>query len=165
MGELLKKISSYNIVNFLLPGVLFVLLARLICHVSLPQEDIVVALFLYYFVGLVVSRIGSLALEPILRKMSIVRFSDYKDFLDASAADSKLEVLSETNNMYRTLATLFLLLALLQGYQALERWMPALTDWSQPILLLGLIVLFVLSYSKQSRYINQRVQAHKRPSQ
>ena len=32
------------------------------------QSDIVIGAFYYYFVGLIISRIGSLAIEPILKK-------------------------------------------------------------------------------------------------
>ena len=60
MDGLLDKISSYNIFNYLLPGSLFAVIADAVTDYRLIQEDIVVGLFLYYFIGLVVSRIGSL---------------------------------------------------------------------------------------------------------
>ena len=68
MKDLLDKISSYNLFNYLLPGVLFALLADGLTSYTFIQSDIVVGIFLYYFMGLVISRVGSLAIEPILKK-------------------------------------------------------------------------------------------------
>ena len=67
LKELLSKLSSYNLFNYLLPGVIFVAVASKVTRYSFIQEDIVMGLFLYYFIGLVVSRFGSIVIEPILR--------------------------------------------------------------------------------------------------
>src|SRR5947209_8137066 len=60
MKELLDKLSSYNLFNYLLPGTMFVAGAQRISDHKFKQDSIVVELFLYYFIGLVISRIGSL---------------------------------------------------------------------------------------------------------
>src|ERR1700676_3643489 len=110
MNELLNKISSYNVFNYLLLGIVFSLLAGEIIHFPIAQKDILTAAFFYYFVGLVISRFGSLIIEPLLKAFCFVRFANYKDFVAASQKDPKLEILSEVNNTYRTLASLFTLL-------------------------------------------------------
>jgi len=114
MNELLNKLSSYNVFNYLLPGIVFAVLAGEIIHYPIVQRDILTGAFLYYFVGLVVSRFGSLIVEPLLKALSFVKFAHYKDFVAVSHEDAKLEVLSEVNNTYRTLASLFSLLLLLK---------------------------------------------------
>jgi len=103
MKDILSKLSSYNLFNYLFPGILFVIVASKVTHYSLIQQDVVIGVFLYYFIGLVVSRFGSLVIEPILRKTSFLRFADYEDFVAALKKDEKLELLSEVNNTYRTL--------------------------------------------------------------
>ena len=110
MKDILSKLSSYNLFNYLFPGIVFVIAAGKLTHYSLIQQDIVIGVFLYYFIGLVVSRFGSLVIEPILRKTSFLRFANYGDFVAASKKDEKLELLSEVNNTYRTLCSLFTLL-------------------------------------------------------
>jgi hypothetical protein len=47
MLELLDEISSYNLFNYLLPGVLFAVMASKMTHYSFLGYDIVVAAFLY----------------------------------------------------------------------------------------------------------------------
>lgn len=67
MKEILDKLTSYNLFNYLLPGVVFAVLASKVTRFTLIQQDLVAGAFLYYFIGLVISRFGSLILEPILK--------------------------------------------------------------------------------------------------
>jgi hypothetical protein len=105
MKELRDKLSSYNLFNYLLPGTIFVAAAQRISAHRFENENIVVELFLYYFIGLVISRMGSLTVEPSMKKLKFVKFVTYKEFVSACEKDAKIEVLSEQNNTYRTLST------------------------------------------------------------
>lgn len=160
MNELLSKLSSYNVFNYLLPGIVFAVLAGEIIHHPIVQADILTGAFLYYFVGLVVSRFGSLIIEPLLKGLSFVEFADYKDFVSVSKKDPQLEVLSEVNNTYRTLASLFSLLLLLKLYVTLEGKFPYLKGWDAAILAVLLLVMFLFSYRKQTSYITKRIKAN-----
>ena len=70
MEDLIKKISSYNLFNYLFPGIVFVVLAKMITPYSFLHEDIILGIFIYYFVGLSISKFGSLVIEPLLKKTS-----------------------------------------------------------------------------------------------
>src|SRR3989344_7954495 len=102
MKDILDKITSYNLFNYLLPGVLFVAILDKFTSYSLTQENLLIGAFVYYFIGLVISRFGSLIVEPFLKSVSFLKFADYVDFVSASKIDSKIEDFSEVNNMYRT---------------------------------------------------------------
>lgn len=160
MNELLSKLSSYNLFNYLFPGIIFVVLVSEITSYSFIQEDIAIGVFLYYFIGLVVSRFGSLVIEPLLKKNSFLQFSDYKDFVVASKKDEKIELFSEVNNTYRTLCSLFTLLILLKLYEKIELKFPALKEWDAIILIVLLLAMFLFSYRKQSSYITKRIKAN-----
>lgn len=160
MNDLLSKISSYNIFNYILPGIIFVVLAKDVTDYSFIQQDIVIGLFLYYFIGLVISRFGALIIEPFLRRLSFLPFADYKDFVDASKKDEKIEVLSEANNMYRTLLSLFTLLLLLKLYDKIESRLPVLKNYDAIILVVLLLVMFLFSYRRQTGYITKRIKAN-----
>ena len=67
MKEIINKLSSYNLFNYLLPGTVFVALTEAFTSFPFAQDDLLIALFLYYFIGLIISRIGSLFVEPFLR--------------------------------------------------------------------------------------------------
>ncbi len=160
MKEILSKISSYNLFNYLLPGVIFAIIASKTARYSFIQQDIVTGLFLYYFIGMVVSRFGSLVIEPLLKKLSFLQFANYKDFVVASKNDKKIELLSEVNNTYRTLCSLFTLLLLLKLYEKIESYCSVLKDYNAFILTILLLAMFLLSYRKQTSYIAKRIKMH-----
>jgi len=161
LDDLWAKISSYNIFNYLLPGILFAAFVQPIAGYKIDQPNLLLAVFVYYFIGMVISRIGSLIVEPVLKKIGFLNFADYGDFVRASAKDAKIETLSEANNTYRTLIALFICLALTWAYRTFEHIFPAIGSWT-PYLIAGTIfLLFLFSYRKQAAYITKRIDAHK----
>ncbi len=158
MNTLLEKLSSYNIFNYLFPGVVFVIIAEALTSYSFIQEDIILGLILYYFIGLVISRIGSIVIEPILKRTKFLLFADYSDFIAALKADTKIELFSEINNMYRTLCSLFLVLITIRVYEEVAIVLPMVDKWSVEFLTLALFILFLLSYRKQTQYIKKRIE-------
>jgi len=161
MKDILDKITSYNLFNYLLPGVLFVAILDRFTLYSLVQENLVIGAFVYYFVGLVISRFGSLVVEPILRWTSFLKFVSYSDFISASKFDQKIESLSETNNMYRTFVAMLVLLLVLKAYELLALRLAFLNEYGLHILLTVLLITFLLSYRKQTSYIRKRIEANK----
>ena len=159
MNELLNKISSYNLFNYLLPGIIFTVLTSDIIHYPIGQRDVVTTSFFYYFVGLVISRFGSLIIEPLLKRLSFTKFAEYNKFLDASRKDPQIAVLSEANNTYRTLCSLFSLLLILKLYLRVQSRFIFLKDWDATALILLLLLMFLFSYKKQTSYITRRVKA------
>ncbi|SRR5258706_2857613 len=161
MKDFLDKISSYNLFNFLLPGALFAILAEKITSYAFLQSDLIIAFFTYYFIGLVISRFGSLIIQPILTKLSLVKFASYEEYLKVSKKDEKLDTLSEINNTYRSLLSMMVLLIFLKAYEFLEASLPILKTFNIYILIAGLSIIFLFSYIKQTDYINQRVKARR----
>ncbi|MFD0949120.1 hypothetical protein ACFQ0F_01700 [Paraperlucidibaca wandonensis] len=161
MKDLLEKLSTYNIFNYLLPGMVFVAIAKSLTKYNFVQEEIFTGVFLYYFIGLVISRIGSIIIEPLLKWIKFVKFSEYRDYVEASSKDKLIEVLSEANNMYRTFLSLFIFLAFLRIYESLSEHFQFLNDFSPELAIIGLLALFAFSYSKQTAYITRRVASAK----
>ena len=158
MKELVDKLSSYNIFNYLFPGTLFAYLGTKFTSYMIVQDNLVVGLFLYYFIGLIISRIGSLTVEPFLKWIRVVKFADYEDYVQASKSDSKIELFSELNNMYRTLCSLPIMLGVLKIYDGLLRnRIPGGDHTNDVFLLIGFLTLFLLSYRKQTKYVVKRV--------
>lgn len=90
-----------------------------------------------------------------------MKFTDYNDFVTVSKSDNKLEILSEANNMYRTLVSMFLLLFLIFGFRILADKWEFLKNNQDIILLIFLFFLFLLSYRKQTNYVTKRIKASK----
>ena len=116
MKDILDKLTTYNIFNYLFPGVLFVIIAKATTDYDFIQEDNLLGAFLYYFIGMTVSRFGSVIIEPLFKKIKFLNFRDYKEYVVASKQDTKIELLSEVNNTYRTLNAMMFLLLILKLY-------------------------------------------------
>ena len=157
MSDFLGKLSTYNLFNYLFTGVLFVAMASYFTTFSFIQENLILAPFVYYFIGLVLSRIGSLIIEPILKWVKFVHFADYSHYMTASKNDPQIEILSEANNMYRTLCALFVVLIFLKIYSIAEQTYPVLHSFNIPALIAGLFLMFLFAYRKQTNYITKRI--------
>jgi len=161
MKDLLDKISSYNIFNYFFPGVIFVVLSDKMTQYSFLQKDVLIGAFTYYFIGLVISRFGSLIIEPLLKIIGFLKFADYKIFIKASKNDEKIGLFSEINNMYRTICSVFLLLTLLKVYEFLELKYPVLKYFNTYLLIALLFIMFLFAYQKQTKYIKKRIESQK----
>jgi len=162
MADIIDKLSSYNIFNNLLPGTLFAGIGSQISSYSLVETNLLIAPFLYYFYGLVISRIGSLVVEPLLKKLGFLKFAGYEDYVAASKQDASLDRLSEVNNMYRTLCSLLFFLGAVVVLNALTHAFPVIDRIVPYVGGLGLLVLFLFSYRKQTSYIAKRISANAR---
>ena len=78
MENILEKLDSYNILNNLLPGVILDYLLKKMLGFDLVEGSILENLFLYYFLGMIVSRIGSHVIEPICKKIKWVNKNNRK---------------------------------------------------------------------------------------
>ena len=142
-----------------MPGALFVYLCKYIVSYSLIQKDIIIGLFLYYFIGLVISRLGSLIIEPLLKKIKFIKFRPNHLYIKASKLDTTLETISEQNNIYRTISSLLVLIILVKIYEVLKSLVSSYANYEFIIILIALSILFLLSYRKQTKYVVSRIDA------
>ena len=157
MNNIIEKLSSYNLFNYLLPGVVFAYLGTASVGINFVEEDLLRAVFLYYFYGLVISRIGSTLFEPLFRKFRFIKFESYPNYLAACKKDPKIELLLEASNMYRTFIALFSMIVLLKAYLFLSNCLEISHETQILFGLILLIVLFSFAYRKQTRFISNRI--------
>lgn len=163
MKDIISKISSYDLFNNLLPGAIFSLLLNELTGLNLTHSNIIYTLIIYYFVGLCISRIGALLLDKPLRRYFTPKSKEhnYDDYIGSCKEDKKIELLSEINNMYRTLISTFILLTAAVPFQlfieVLNLSKPAYTI----IIVILLLILFVASYRRQTIFIANRIIHHK----
>lgn len=69
---IVEKISSYNLFNNLFPGILFCYLLKTMLGIVVVSNNWIENLVIYYFVGIVISRVGSIVIEPIMKKIKMV---------------------------------------------------------------------------------------------
>jgi len=126
---------------------------------TLPTQNVGEDIVVYYFMGLIINRISSLVVEPILKKICFVKYAPYPDFVKASRADLKIDTLSEMNNYTRSLLTCVLLLPVMRVLNALSlKWRWFSLNWEWGVIAL-LVVMFLFAYRKQTNYVRKRVEA------
>ena len=159
MDKFLEKLSRYHLLTNLIPGVLFLYLLEMFDIFSIDKSDWLKVLFVGYFAGMVMSRMGSVVIEPWFKKWKIVKYAPYPDFLKAEKEDGKIQELLADNNMYRTFVAMFLVMVLLE----IGHLIPVVDDFIHSdtaiiVLVTGLLLMFVLAYRKQTGYIRKRVE-------
>ena len=162
LKQIVEKISSYNIFNNLYPGVLFIYLSKFIFEIKILSDNWFENLIVFYFAGMVLSRIGSIIIEPIMKKIKLIRYAPYSDYVKASSIEP-LDTLSEVNNTYRTLLSTFICafvckLGITINEICLKNKITFLQENKDWIFLILLILLFAFSYVKQTDYVRKRVE-------
>lgn len=159
MNNFIEKLGSYQIITNLLPGVFFGMALRLLLGIVVPMENIGEEIMVYYFMGLIINRISSLVVKPILKKCRFIHEVSYTDYAKAAKADPKIDVLSEANNYFRGLLTsclLLIVIAILQISICNIKWFSSNRKW---LILISLSLLFLFAYRKQTKYICKRTEA------
>lgn len=174
--SIIDKISSYNLFNNLYPGVIFCCILKYLLNVDILLDKWYENIILFYFCGSAISRFGSLVIETILNKKikckkkntvwSFLDRAEYADYVYASAEDKFITTLSETNNTYRTLLSVFACSLIIKVTLEVNSLLVSHNilffqdniDW---IILLGLSLLYLFSYKKQTKYIKKRIDAYK----
>lgn len=157
MDKFLNKLSEHHFIQSLVPGMIFTYCSKTFYEVKFLTDKPVYDFIVILIIGLIISRIGSVIVEPMLRKTKILNFCKYSDYIEASQKDSIIKNLSETNNLYRVIIATFLILMVEKFYIFLAGKFVWLNDWFYLIISVLLIVLFIFSYRKQTNYIKQRV--------
>lgn len=159
---LIDKLSQYNFVTNILPGtVLCLMLKHIVGYDLFVTNEWYQMGIIFYFVGMVNNRFGSLVIEWTMKKTKIVEFSKYKDFVAAEKKDSKITTLSMENNVFRSyisVCTISLIASLFKLIADNVNWVD---EWKMQFLLASLLLLFTLSYRKQTSYVRKRVEANK----
>jgi len=151
--DLVERLSSYNLFNYFFPGLVFVAILRGTTHFNFYQEDVLIGVFLYYFIGLIISRIGSIVIESVLWKTGFVKRIDIPNLIKIIKDNVKIELLYEVSNMYRTITSMFLVLIGLKGYDIIKHHDFSHRNLSHLLLGILLFILFLFAFRKQNGYV------------
>lgn len=160
------KIPLYNVLNMLLigfvftGGVIFLFFdavidfmnqyATVFKETGFEAVIIFCAVAIAYEVGLILNRIGSVLIEPILIKTKLITFSkDYKKFNIVKKANPIVEILSREYAVARSSIVLFLLLFIMSLIKL---------KYLVASIFLVIMVIFLLSAIKHSKKIVQLMQ-------
>ena len=160
MEYILNLLLPFELFNNLFPGVIFIYFLKLYNYFPFnPNIEVYEGLFIAYFIGLVINRVASLFLEPILKAVhffKLFNILDYPEFLQGRKTDDRIKISIQINNMYRAYFLIFLLLLFLIILK-----ISSIKDFyfyrKEIISFLFLIYIFGYSYVKQTHFIKKRL--------
>lgn len=168
LNNVIEKISSYEIFNNIIPGVIYSVFTEKLTDFHITTENFFINIVLLYFIGLVIGRIGSIFSDFIgwcFRKLgwkSFLNFASYSDYIKVESKDDKGRIrnLVVISNMYRTFASLSFCLICTVALDCI--WPTIFADDSCRIVAViaffaFLVILFAFSYRKQTAYITKRI--------
>lgn len=153
------KLDAYNLVANLVPGAALTY-ALNFSQFPTPSPDHIGAFLLVSFVaGVTANRLGSLILDPLLRKIEFLKKKDYPAFLHREKADQKLDALVANSGLYRTFFTTGLI------YLGALAAAPVAAQLSINnvfiLLVIAGMVVFIFALRKEDQYIHARIEAAK----
>ncbi len=160
LAAFLGRINNYNLLNNLIPGAILCVLLKYLVGYDFMNVGTLELLVIFYFLGMVNGRIGSLFVEWLLKKIRLVTFRDHMQFVEAEQKDKKIIYLSETNNMYRSMISVAFTALFAKLYHVCVDLQWEWGNISEWVVLLALLVLFALAYRKQTKYIVSRIDVH-----
>ena len=158
ISAIFSKISSYQIFINLIPGIIFVCVFEVMFPYTFTYTESFARFVIYYLVGAIINRVGSLVVEPVFRKRCWAIFSSRDNFCKARLMLEKIDTLNTENNFYRSmisLIVLFIIVYLLDCFALLEFFMFSKVGIIIDAILL--LLLFSFAYSKQTSYVRKTV--------
>lgn len=161
MSELLSKISSYNLYNYLLVGFVY---NMLLCHytqLGYVDESILKTLIVCYVMGLFIAKLASLFLEPLLIRLhwnnkKFLKWRNKNEYLEASFKDAKIPILLEEANVCRNIAMpifVFFICLLYDKYVSIYIYMIV----AECLFYVIAFFICIFSYKKKIRQISDRI--------
>jgi len=162
MDSIFRQVTSYRLFNHFLPGTIFCIFSDYALGTSFNALGIIETIVAYYVVGLILSSIGAIIVEPLSMFTGIIpKRESYTNFVKSSKEDAKLDVLVEEANMFRTLCSTLLcgLILLLINFS----WPGFMSEPNSLVTVALIILLPALSFAswrKQSFYVTNRVKSN-----
>ena len=155
------KIPFYNLVNMLLTGIVFIggislflpeLVMDIINNPIISRTDTcteltkIIFIFAFaYETGLIINRIGSILIEPLLKKLKFIPFNDnYVKFNIKQKKYPIMHTLSREYALSRTRITMFILLTIISLFSIHKLF---------AILLVIVTLIYFASYRKHAKKI------------
>lgn len=163
LNILVEKLSHYNFVTNIVPGtVLCIILKYLIGYDLFVTDNWYLMGIVFYFVGMICNRFGSLVIEPLLKKRAkkYFKFAPYKNYVEAEKKDHKIEILNRESNVFRSCISLCILSLVALLFQFLSCCYGWLNEWKSVIFIALVLLLFLFSYQKQITYVRRRVEVY-----
>lgn len=159
----LARLGKYDWLNEVIPGAAFVVLCRTLELPMVHTDNWFETVIEYFIAGAIISRIGAVFIEPMLKGIGLVKFAPYEQYLDYRKANEKdADMLMSMLNFNRSMISLW---CLTLGFK-LVCSLPICGHvrclhftWGDVVLVV-LALLFVFAYVRRVGFIKGRISAY-----
>ena len=149
INSLFNKLSAYQLLSLMLPGASLLGTLKFIFAIDIKvDENIWWFLLSSYVVGIILSRIGSLLIEELFKKMGFIKGYNVGNYIAKRKEDDMVETLLSFANLYRSfcaLSILLIIVTMVKGYGFCDYWHYFLLE-------VLLLLLFAFSFCQQYNY-------------
>ncbi|MBP9843041.1 MAG: hypothetical protein KBC62_03485 [Candidatus Pacebacteria bacterium] len=155
-------ISSHNLINYFVPGVLFVHLLKNVTNYNFWPTDLLTSVIIYYIAGVVVNRFGSIYVKKFLRPLMISKEHPdkgirYENYVNAKIADPEIKEIVQMSDLYKTILAIMILVPIIMFFEKIMSESATLYKYSELIIFLFFFLLFFKSYVAQDEYVEKRI--------
>ena len=156
VSSLFNKLSAYQFVALMLPGASLLGTMKFLFAIDIKvDENIWWFLLASYVIGIIISRIGSIVIEEMLKKFEIIENYSVTAYRIKRKEDDFVETLLCFANLYRSFCVLpimLFLITVIQGYSFCNYWMVYLSE-----ILFFAVCIFFLQAIYLFREINREL--------
>ena len=153
------KLDAYNLVANLVPGAALTYALHFSKFPTPSPEEIGAFLLVSFVAGVTTNRLGSLVLDPFLRRRGFLQPKRYDSFVTSEKTDKKLETLVANHGLYRTFFTAgFIYLILIAISHVLASWTMS-PEVALALFVVAGMLVFLFAFRKEDEYIHIRIQA------
>ena len=159
------KLDAYNLIANLVPGAALVYALHFSKFPVPDPEKIGAFLLTAFVVGVATNRLGSLVLDPVLRRVGFLHKKDYQAFLGSEKQDARLETLVANSGLYRTFVTAGLVYLTLLATNCVFAAIGIKPNIVFILVAVLGMVIFLFAFRKEDDYIRTRMNAANKETQ
>lgn len=159
---MLEKLDAYDLIANLVPGAALTYALHFSRFPTPAPEEWAAFLLVAFVAGVTTNRLGSLVLDPVLRRLRFLNRKNYPLFVASEKVDQKLETLVANHGLYRTF---FMAGLIYLSLLAVSSMFPAIATADQAVFVAFVLVgmaIFLFAFRKEDQYIHDRIQAARR---
>lgn len=157
MDKIIETLNPYDIITSLIPGIVFCQFTDWFYGTVLVTDDTASLLISGYIFGQLISRVGSLIVEPVCKITKIIVMAPYNEWLEAKRLDNEISSITEKSTVFRSWVSLALIQIIMPYIVNLNDSVIMFGYWNFFILQLVALVFLLLAYRKQVAYARKRV--------
>ena len=158
MDKILQALNQYDVVTCIIPGLVFCQLTDWMYCTKFMGTDAFNLLVTSYIFGLIISRIGSIIIEPFCEKVGIIHKAPYSEWVQAKKQDDEIDTITTKSTVYRSLSALIFFQMILYICWLFELQHIIFTRCGIFMLCLAAMGFIFFAYRKQVSYVHKRVQ-------